>query len=112
MRTLLCLLLLSLGACDEARHSNFYPDLGWPFKHTGDPCRPDIAPGSECGYPPQFYCSPRGVCASACNTDADCRDGALCGTEGSGDMLLRECRPPTGTPDLATAADLADGGRD
>ena len=102
MRTIYCL-VFTLGtagvACDETMHSNFH-DLGaTPFKHIGEPCQPDVPPTSECGYPPQFYCSISQVCASACSSNADCSDGSVC--VGSGDMSVGECRQP---------ADLGDGG--
>lgn len=87
----------ALVGCDETTHSNYH-DLGiGPFKHIGDACSPDVPPNSECGYAPQFYCSSTGVCASACNTEADCNDGARC--VGAGDMAAGECRQPMGPTD-------------
>lgn len=101
MRNLYFVLLLSFAAsCDEPPQSNYY-DLGaQSFKHLGEPCSPDVPPSSQCGYAPQFYCASSGLCASACNTNADCGDGARC--VGSGDMTAGECRLPA----------LADGGAD
>lgn len=100
MRTFFIMLLGSwaLGAgCDEAPQSNYY-DLGvQTTKHLGDPCSPDIPPRSQCGFAPQFYCTAGGICASACNTDADCGDGARC--VGSGDMMVGECRLPASPSD-------------
>lgn len=91
---LLSLALVWVAGCQDDRPSNFY-DLGVrPFKSLGDRCTPDVAPNSECGYPPQFYCSAAGVCASACNVDADCAAGAKC--VGAGDMTAGECQLPTG----------------
>lgn len=80
------------GGCDETTHSSFYDLGGQGFLHIGEACKPDVAPTSECGYAPQFYCSASGICASACNTTADCTDGAVC--VGSGDMAAGECRLP------------------
>ncbi len=81
--------LISVG-CDETEHSNYY-DLGFPpFLHIGDSCTPDTPPTSECGYAPQYYCTKAGICASACNTTADCVDGSIC--IGAGDMSVGECR--------------------
>lgn len=89
MRTLLFALLFAAG-CDE-HHRSGASDLGATgFKRIGAPCRPDTPPTSECGYAPQFYCSPAGVCASACNADADCDGGAVC--VGAGDMVAGECQ--------------------
>lgn len=98
MRALLFPLLALLAAgCDESKNSNFY-DLGnQTFKRIGEPCAPDIAPNSTCGYPPQFYCSMAGVCAAACNLDADCPDGALC--IGAATGTAGECRLPQAPPD-------------
>jgi hypothetical protein len=90
MRAVLMILVVVCGACDETQHSNFY-DLGAvTFKHIGDPCRPDVPPNSECGYWPRFYCTPGGICTSACHTPSDCGDGAVC--VGAGDMVAGECR--------------------
>lgn len=86
--------LLSAG-CEVDHHSNFY-DLGNSFKHIGEPCTADVPPNSVCGYTPQFYCSKGGVCASACNADADCTDGSVC--VGAADMGAGECRLPS-SPD-------------
>jgi hypothetical protein len=93
MRTLLVLLaLFAVGACDDQRHGAAF-DLGAdPFKPIGAPCAPDTPPTSQCGYPPQFYCAPTGLCASACNRDADCPDGAVC--VGKSDAAVGECRQP------------------
>jgi hypothetical protein len=100
MRLFLLLIALSSTAyigCDEPMQSNFH-DLGIaPFKHIGDACKPDVPPTSECGYPPRYYCSTFGVCASACNTNADCSGGSVC--MGSGDMSAGECRLPAGPAD-------------
>jgi hypothetical protein len=84
------------AACDDVQHSNFHDLGGTVFTHIGDPCAPDTPTFSQCGYPPQFYCTPAGICASTCNVDADCSDGASC--VGAGDMVAGECRvtaPPT-----------------
>ena len=92
MRAILFSLLALLATnCDEEKHSNYY-DLGNQFKHIGEPCTPDVAPNSVCGYMPPFYCSATGICASACNTNADCTDGAVC--IGAADMKAGECRLP------------------
>ena len=99
MRTLLLgfLFVIAAAACDETHHSNVY-DLGASmFTHIGEPCQPDTAQGSECGYPPQFYCTSQGICASACKVDMDCADGSKC--VGAGDMIAGECRQPEPTPD-------------
>ncbi len=108
MRTIIfTLVVLFLGAgCDETTHSNTYGDLNGLFKHIGDPCSADVPPNSQCGFPPQFYCSMHGMCASACNADADCGDGAKC--IGAGDMTAGECRLPD-SPDMSLARD---GGHD
>lgn len=107
MRTVFCQLLAAVAAltfasgCDESMSSNYY-DLGsQTFKRIGQSCLPDTPPTSECGYAPQFYCSAGKSCASACNTNADCRDGSIC--VGSGDMIAGECRQP---------ATVTDGGQD
>jgi hypothetical protein len=84
------LAVLFFVGCDETMHSNYY-DLGLPpFLHIGEPCTPDTPTASECGYPPQYYCTAAGSCASACNSTADCRDGSVC--VGAGDMSVGECR--------------------
>lgn len=86
--------------CDEARRSNYY-DLGdRSFKHIGDPCQPDVAPSSECGYWPQFYCSANGSCASACNSNADCSDNSAC--VGSSSQTVGECRLASTPVDAGT----------
>ncbi|MEO6951769.1 MAG: hypothetical protein ABI321_08140 [Polyangia bacterium] len=85
MKALICFLLLA--GCHEANKSSFH-DAGL-FKSIGDPCSPDVAPDSECGYPPQFYCSSAGVCASACNGDDDCVTGMCVGATAT---MVGECR--------------------
>ncbi len=102
LRAILLVVAAGAAGCDEAPHGADYPDLGtWPFKHIGQRCAADTPPHSECGYPPQYYCTAAGVCASACNTGADCQDGARC--VGAGDLIAGECRLPA---DMA-AQDLA-----
>ena len=89
-----------LPACDEAMRSNYY-DLGaQSFKRIGDPCQPDVAPSSECGYSPQFYCSTSGRCASACNNNTDCSDGSTC--IGSSAQTAGECRLASPPADAGT----------
>jgi len=96
MRILLTMALLLAAGCDETHHSSFY-DLGVAFTPIGGACRPDAAQGSECGYPPQFYCTAAGVCASACRTADDCPAGATC--VGAGPDVAGECRLASATAD-------------
>ena len=81
------LIFLLLAGCHEANRSTFN-DAGI-FKMIGEPCSPDVAPDSECGYPPQFYCSSAGSCASACNGDDDCVTGTCVGATAT---TVGECR--------------------
>jgi hypothetical protein len=90
MRAIVFLLaFVGAAGCAEQYHSTFH-DAGTHFLPIGGACAPDTATTSQCGYPPQFYCAPSGVCAGACNRTMDCPDGASC--VGAGDMIVGECR--------------------
>jgi hypothetical protein len=89
MRTFL--LSLFLVGCDDG-FTPSYQDLG-VFRKIGDRCDPDSAGLSECGYPPQYYCSSSGLCAAACNRDDDCLQGRCVGAS---DGIVGECRLPLG----------------
>jgi hypothetical protein len=65
------------GGC----HAEFYDDLG---QAVCQPCARD----DDCSF--GQHCSREGICLSACESDADCGDGAWCSPTVDGG---RECRP-------------------
>jgi hypothetical protein len=81
--------LIAQVGCDEKYNSTFH-DAGMTFTAIGAKCTPDSTTTSQCGYKPQFYCTPSGICAAACNTTMDCPTGSSC--VGAGDMIVGECR--------------------
>jgi hypothetical protein len=90
MRSIIFVLAVVAAAGCAERYSSTLHDAGMTFTPIGEACAPDTATTSQCGYKPRFYCTPSGICASACNTTEDCPTGASC--VGAGDMVAGECR--------------------